>query len=80
MVTHHPVRSGIYTFDSAVCQAAIHAGILTDTGGAFMLNHEEGQESYAGKAPAGDAAQPVAVCHNVFATMCLPRRWPVAGC
>lgn len=39
----------IYTDDSAVCPAAIHAGVITDAeGGTIVLTFVEGQDSYTG--------------------------------
>jgi len=44
-----PMRSGFYECGSSICQAAIHAGVLTDDGGTFWLNNEEGQVEYVGE-------------------------------
>jgi len=38
----------IYTDDSSVCVAAVHAGVLTTDGGTIRVNMLEGQESYTG--------------------------------
>lgn len=38
----------IYTDDSSVCTAAVHAGLITTNGGFFMITILDGQESYAG--------------------------------
>ncbi len=39
----------IYSDDSAVCQAAIHAGAITSAdGGTFLLRIHDGQQSYTG--------------------------------
>ena len=39
----------IYTDDSKICQAGIHAGLLTDKGGELEIAVEEGQKKYVGK-------------------------------
>jgi hypothetical protein len=40
---------GVYSFDSNVCQAAIHSGVITnDRGGSFALTKVWGQKYYAG--------------------------------
>lgn len=39
----------IYTDDSKICQAGIHAGLLTDKGGELEIAVDEGQKKYAGK-------------------------------
>lgn len=41
--------SSPYECASSVCQAAIHAGVITNAGGKFWLNHEEGQPAYLGR-------------------------------
>ena len=38
----------IYTDDSLICLAAIHAGVLTATGGRCVITIEPGQDRYAG--------------------------------
>lgn len=38
----------IYTSDSAICTAAIHAGAITTDGGLILIRLEDGQESYEG--------------------------------
>lgn len=40
--------SEVYTSDSAVCAAAIHAGVLTDEGGSVRVSVIDGQDSYTG--------------------------------
>lgn len=40
--------SGVYTSDSPICKAAIHAGIITDAGGQFKLYFAPGRSSYTG--------------------------------
>ena len=39
----------IFTDDSNVCQAGIHAGLMTDKGGELEVAIEEGKDKYAGK-------------------------------
>lgn len=46
----------VYTDDSIVCIAAIHAGAITADGGAFHLTILEGQASYAGSTQNGVAS------------------------
>ncbi|MCU0497452.1 MAG: LCCL domain-containing protein [Anaerolineae bacterium] len=38
----------IYTSDSSICTAAIHAGAITTEGGLVLIRLEDGQESYEG--------------------------------
>jgi outer membrane protein OmpA-like peptidoglycan-associated protein len=38
----------VYTEDSAICQAAVHAGFLTRSGGAVTVVPQPGRQSYAG--------------------------------
>jgi hypothetical protein len=38
----------IYTNDSGVCEAAIHAGVITNEGGLVAVTYVEGQDSYTG--------------------------------
>ena len=38
----------VYTDDSAICVAALHAGKITETGGTFTLEIRDGQASYTG--------------------------------
>lgn len=45
--------TGIYTSDSHICIAAIHAGVIRATGGNFTLYYEAGQTSYRGSAANG---------------------------
>ncbi|MGQ9910535.1 MAG: LCCL domain-containing protein, partial [Candidatus Flexifilum sp.] len=45
--------SGPYTDDSAICRAAIHAGVLTDQGGPVQVTIAPGQQSYTGSARNG---------------------------
>ncbi|KAL4441234.1 hypothetical protein ABPG77_011471 [Micractinium sp. CCAP 211/92] len=45
--------TGIYTADSHICIAAIHAGVMRATGGNFTLYYEAGQTSYRGTAANG---------------------------
>ncbi len=40
--------TGIYTDDSTVCLAAQHAGVITSSGGTFLLTIEAGQSGYRG--------------------------------
>lgn len=40
--------SEIYTSDSGVCRAALHAGVIPSTGGVVMISPEPGQGSYRG--------------------------------
>ena len=41
--------SGMYTDNSSICKAAIHAGVITDmNGGIFELNVEPGRKNYLG--------------------------------
>lgn len=40
--------SDVYTDDSSICTAAIHAGVITDAGGAVSLTIAPGQDAYAG--------------------------------
>lgn len=39
---------GIYTDYSAICQAAVHYGLMTDKGGEIQFMIEEGQKMYTG--------------------------------
>ena len=45
--------SGIYTTDSGVCRAAVHAGVIPATGGRVNLVPAPGQNAYAGSAANG---------------------------
>jgi hypothetical protein len=45
--------SDLYTDDSAVCAAAVHAGKIDSTGGKVTLTIEKGAESYKGSARNG---------------------------
>jgi hypothetical protein len=45
--------SGPYTDDSAICRAAIHAGVITDQGGPVQVTIAPGQQSYTGSARNG---------------------------
>lgn len=38
----------IYTEDSSICVAAVHAGIITTSGGAVIIEISSGRRSYAG--------------------------------
>lgn len=38
--------TGVYSDDSAVCPAAIHAGVLTDAGGSVTITIAPGQDAY----------------------------------
>jgi len=38
----------VYTDDSAVCVAAVHAGLIDSAGGRIMLTIEAGRDSYEG--------------------------------
>ncbi len=38
----------IYTDDSAICMAAVHAGVITTAGGAVTIEIRPGQEAYQG--------------------------------
>lgn len=46
-----------YTDDSSICQAAIHAGILTDRGGEVQFMLEEGRSFYEGTTKNGVKSQ-----------------------
>lgn len=43
----------IYTDDSSICRAAVHAGVITTDGGDVTFTLEDGQENYAGSAANG---------------------------
>ncbi|MGP1353702.1 MAG: LCCL domain-containing protein [Parasphingopyxis sp.] len=43
----------IYTDDSNICRAAVHAGVITTDGGDVTLTPEDGQENYAGSTANG---------------------------
>ncbi|XP_077307141.1 cysteine-rich secretory protein LCCL domain-containing 2-like [Lithobates pipiens] len=43
----------VYTDDSSICKAAIHAGILGNTGGLVTVEKTPGQQSYSGSARNG---------------------------
>lgn len=45
--------SRIYTDDSSICRAAIHAGVMTDQGGQLLLTIAPGQQSYTGSSQNG---------------------------
>jgi hypothetical protein len=45
--------TNVYTDDSAVCAAAIHAGVIPASGGAFAVAIAEGQSSYEGSTQNG---------------------------
>lgn len=47
----------IYTSDSAICAAAVHAGILTMGGGTVYVRLERGRQSYAGTTRNGITSQ-----------------------
>ncbi|MBV1799372.1 LCCL domain-containing protein [Siccirubricoccus sp. G192] len=49
--------SGTYTADSAVCRAALHAGIVTPGGGTVTLRPEPGRPSYPGSSRNGVESQ-----------------------
>ena len=38
----------LYTDDSSVCKAALHAGVIDSSGGTFMLTIQEGSHGYEG--------------------------------
>lgn len=40
--------SGLYSGDSKICLAAIHAGVIPPQGGKFVLYKAPGQASYRG--------------------------------
>jgi hypothetical protein len=40
--------SDVYTYDSSVCRAAIHAGVITDEGGPVQMTWLPGVETYIG--------------------------------
>jgi hypothetical protein len=48
----------IYTNDSDICGAAIHAGVITDAGGTFYLTNQPGQDSYTGSTRNGITTYP----------------------
>ncbi len=45
--------SDIYTDDSAICRAALHAGVIARSGGAVLITPLPGRSSYAGSARNG---------------------------
>lgn len=50
--------AGPYSDDSFVCQAAIHAGAISDAGGAFQLTMVPGQQQYTASTQNGVTSQP----------------------
>jgi hypothetical protein len=40
--------TSVYTSDSPICKAAIHAGVITDAGGQFKLYYAPGRTTYTG--------------------------------
>ncbi len=50
--------SGPYTSDSAICAAALHAGVLTPAGGTLRVVTEPGRQSYEGSARNGITTLP----------------------
>jgi hypothetical protein len=40
--------TGVYTDDSSVCRAAVHAGVMLSTGGPVTVEVRPGRDSYAG--------------------------------
>jgi hypothetical protein len=49
--------SGIYTDDSSVCHAALHAGVIDRNGGEVTLSTLPGRSSYAGSSRNGVRTQ-----------------------
>lgn len=47
----------VYTDDSSICQAGIHAGLLTDRGGEIQFILEQGKQLYEGSAKNGIKSQ-----------------------
>ena len=47
----------VYTDDSSICQAAIHAGLLTDKGGEIQFILEQGKQLYEGSLKNGIKSQ-----------------------
>ena len=45
--------TGPYTFDSCACEAAVHAGVIPETGGVFKVTAAPGQDSYGGSTANG---------------------------
>lgn len=39
---------GLYTKDSPICKAAIHAGVISKSGGKVLVTVQPGQDSYKG--------------------------------
>jgi hypothetical protein len=50
--------SGIYTRDSSICQAALHAGVITAAGGSVKAKSAAGCSSYKGSAQNGVTTSP----------------------
>lgn len=50
--------SGMYTTDSRICRAAVHAGVIPADGGVVRVEPAPGQRSYASETQNGIATQP----------------------
>ncbi len=48
---------GLYTKDSPICKAAIHAGVITKSGGKVKVTVQPGQDRYKGSAKNGITTQ-----------------------
>lgn len=58
--------SGIYTTDSRICRAAIHAGVIQAGGGVVVVTPAPGQPSYAGSAAHGVTTSTYGPWANAF--------------
>jgi hypothetical protein len=56
----------IYTNDSNVCVAAIHAGVITPEGGPVLVELAAGQDSYSGTVRNGIETRQYGSWHESF--------------
>ncbi|MBS1149767.1 MAG: protease [Myxococcaceae bacterium] len=49
---------GLYTKDSPICKASIHAGVISKSGGKVKVTVQPGQDSYKGSTKNGITTEP----------------------
>jgi hypothetical protein len=59
--------SDVYTDDSALCRAAVHAGVIPVTGGPISVHTVRGRQSYAGSVRNGVRTEPFGAWQGAFA-------------
>lgn len=58
--------TGVYTFDSNVCNAAIHAGVVSRSGGTVTVRQSPGRSSYQGSTRNGITSQKYGAWNGSF--------------